>query len=73
MNSSLVKDDDYKHFNNEPHQCFWCGELTYSPFWSCRECYPKKEAAYKKIKEDGVIKTWIEYVNFVNEFIKTGV
>jgi len=72
MNATL-KDEEFKNTTKEPHQCFWCGELTYSPFWSCRECYPKKEAAYKKMREDGIKRNYFETINFVTEYVKTGV
>lgn len=47
--------------NGPPHECFWCGKMTTVPFWSCPECYPKKEAAYKHCREQG-INTWIEII-----------
>ena len=66
----MIKDMEYKNFTKEPHECFWCKESTYSQFWSCRECHPKKEAAYKKNAEEGNKRGYVELMEFVNEEIK---
>jgi hypothetical protein len=67
----MIKDEQYKGFLNiEPHECFWCGELTYAPFWSCRECYPKKEAAYKEIAKTDKKLNWCSMIEYVKKYIK---
>jgi hypothetical protein len=45
---------DFQLESTEASPCYWCGKLHKGLSWACAECYPKKEAAYKKAREQKI-------------------